>query len=65
MTEDLKKLEQKLDENKELVDELEGDLEAEKGDDLGTSLVFGKLMVAQGKQKEILDKINKIKKNSL
>lgn len=58
----IKELEKKLEKQKELVKELEGDVEADKDDEFWSGMSFGKYMVAKGKCTEILDEINKIKK---
>ena len=63
MSEDIKKLEIELKENKELIDELEGDYAMDGGDEFWGQFIFGKIMGAKQKQAEILEKIYKIKKN--
>jgi len=58
----IKELEKELEKNKELVEELEGDLESNEDDEFWRGHYFGKFMVAKGKQEEILNEINKLKK---
>ncbi|MBC8515701.1 MAG: hypothetical protein H8D31_00450 [Nitrosopumilus sp.] len=58
----IKELERELEENKELIEELEGDVDADEGDEFRSGHSFGKYMMAKGKQEEILNEINKIKK---
>jgi predicted RNase H-like nuclease (RuvC/YqgF family) len=58
----IRELEKKLEEQKELVEEFDGDLEADKDDEFWSGMAFGKYMVAKAKHAEILDEINKIKK---
>ncbi len=58
----IRELEKELEENKELIEELEGDLESNKDDEFWHGHYIGKYFVAKGNHEEILDKINKIKK---
>jgi len=58
----IRELEKELEKQKELVEEFEGDLEANEDDEFWSGMYFGKYMVAKGKCEEILDEINKIKK---
>jgi len=62
MNEKLIELEKKLEANNELIEELEGDLEADKDDEFWSGMSFGKYMIAKGKRDEIISEINKIKK---
>jgi hypothetical protein len=58
----IKELEKELEKQKELMEEFEGDVDANEGDEFWSGMSFGKYMVAKGKCGEIQDEIDKIKK---
>jgi len=58
----MRELEKELEDNKELIEELEGDLEANKDDEFWHGHYIGKHFVARGKRDGILNEINKLKK---